>query len=939
MTRKLVVFILMWVFTVGLAFSQVGLTGKIRGTATLSSDGSALAGVSVILKSPALVLKERVTATNENGFFHFHSLPPGIYELTFRMEGMDQVVRKGVNVSANVTVTLEVQMQLKTVEEKMVIVAKVPTVDRQSTTVNTSMPSEFVKSIPTSRNLNSLVNLTPGVNGSVSLGAGARDNNYNMDGVNTNDPETGTNAAIFNIDIAEEISVQTGGISAEHAGGSGAVINVITKSGGNRLSGTVTTYYTNEDLLGDNTKNYPDLAEPTGNRYEIEPGFTLGGPLIKDKLWFFTSLNYYKNEERIANFPAGSTEEVFQPQTNITPYAKLTYVPNQRDKFQVTFSFDSQKTGYSNAVWWRDIDATSDFKQKTLTAAFHWTRTFGSNFYTNFSIAYFKRLLDWVNNGQGTSYWDAVNEVQYGSDGMDDLNNRQRFQVNLDGTFFIDDFLGTHETKFGIQFQKAFWIREINVYGEDDGFGQHKGWEDIFAGNWRDRYWWADFLSRVDLRKIGFFIDDTWTIGNRITLSLGLRFDIDSTIFPKSTDTSEMSAPSGNFGYIGSPGDTWNMIINDTITAYTWKNLSPRIGLIFDIGADGKTLFKANYARYTASNFSFYAAYLNPVNWVGYADGIDPDGNVYALWWTRVPGTNTEAGYKTHDLKAPISHEVSVGIERELFEDWSITLRYTQRWDRRLIETVDSSQLDLDELLDNGNYIWTNWTPHTFTDPMTGNQLTAWSQNDYRSSQNYIINPPDAKRDYKGFEISLKKRLSRGWQMNASYVNNNSKGLMDNYFSVYDSISPFYNDPNAHENAYGHLPRERRHEFKLQGLFKGPLGINFSGNIRYLTGYPYSRRVNPRDLGVEAARWSTWVFAEPRGSYNLDNLFLVDLRLEKRFKLGKKFAISAFCDIFNLLNGDAVTSIQTDDASWTTFQEVFGLQYPRYFRLGTRIDF
>jgi hypothetical protein len=132
---------------------------------------------------------------------------------------------------------------------------------------------------------------------------------------------------------------------------------------------------------------------------------------------------------------------------------------------------------------------------------------------------------------------------------------------------------------------------------------------------------------------------------------------------------------------------------------------------------------------------------------------------------------------------------------------------------------------------------------------------------------------------------------------------------------------------------------ERRHEFKLQTFFKIPLGINLSGNISYLTGYPYSRQVNPRDLGVEAVRWSTWVFAEPRGSYNLDNLFLVDLRLEKRFKLGETLALNVFCDVFNLLNGNAATSIQADDASWTTFQEVFALQFPRYFRFGTRIEF
>lgn len=932
---SLIILVLM---CMGTLYSQVGQTGSIRGTVT-ADDGQSLPAVTVTIRSPALVLPKRVTVTNVNGQYRFHSLAPGIYQITFSLEGFNTIVRKGIRVNANSTVTVGVGMQLKTIEEQVEVRGKAPTVDRQSTAMNTSMSTEFLKSIPTSRSLNALVNLTPGVNGGVSMGAGARDNNYNMDGVNTNDPETGTNAASFNIDIIEEVSVQTGGISAEHAGGSGAVINVITKSGGNRVSGSLTVYYTNEDLLGDNTGDFPDLSEPSGNKFEVEPGFTLGGPVIKDKLWFFTSLNFYKSESRIPNFPALSDEEVFQPTTSVTPYGKLTFAPDERNKFQATFSFDARKVGYSNAVWWRDIDATTDFKQKTTTAAFHWNHIFGNNFYTNFSVAYFKRKLDWINNGDGTSYWDAVNEVQYGSNGMDDLNDRQRLQFNMDGTLFIDNLAGTHEAKFGVQFQKAFWIREINVYGPDDGHGQHLGWVDIFDGNWRDRYYWADFLSRVDLQKIGFFFNDTWNIGKHLTLTIGLRYDIDSTIFPKSTDTSEMSAPSGDFGYIGSPGDTWNMVVEKRITAYTWNNFSPRFGLIYDIGANGKTLLKATYARYTASNYSFYAAYLNPVNWVGYADGIDPGGNVYALWWTRVPGTSTVAGYKDHKLKAPISHEVSVSVERELFEDWSLSLRYTRRWDRNLIETADASQLDLDALLDDGEYVWTNWTPHTFADPVTGNNLTAWSQNGYVSSRNHIINPPDAKRDYNGLEITLKKRFSRGWQLQASYVNNNSKGLMSNSFSTFDAISTFYNDPNAHENAYGQLPLERRHEFKLSGLMRGPFGFNISGKVRYLSGYPYSRSVNPRDLGVSAVRQGTWIFAEPRGSYNMDDLFLVDLRLEKQFKFGKTISFNLFAEVFNLLNGDAVTSLETNDASWTEFQKVYGLQFPRYFRFGARIDF
>ncbi|MCX6565047.1 MAG: TonB-dependent receptor [Candidatus Aminicenantes bacterium] len=939
MYKKLRIFALLSICIVGLAFSQVGLTGNIRGTVTLSPDETVLPGVSVILKSPALVLKQLETVTNESGAYRLHSLPPGLYEITFEMAGMDTVVRREISVSADVTVTLDVKMRPATLETSIVVEANAPILDQQTTAVNTVLSAEFIRAIPTQRNLDSMMNMAPGVNGNVSMGAGARDNNYNMDGVNTNDPETGTNAAAFNIDIAEEISVLTGGVRAEHVGGAGAVINVITKSGGNAFSGTLTGYYTNDKLLGDNTKKYPDLAKPTGNKFEIEPGFTLGGPILKDKLWFFTSLNYYKNEERIAGFPALSATEILQPQTRLTPYVKLTFASNQKNRFQATFSYDAGKTNYSDAVWWRTAEATSNLEEKTTAVALHWNHTFNSSFYTNFSVAYFKVKLDWVNNGQGTSYWDAANEVQYGSEGQDDLNDRQRFQADVDGTLFKDDFLGSHEIKFGVQFQRAFWIREINVYGQDDGYGQHLGWVDIYPGNWRDRYWWADFLSRVDVQKIGFFFSDAWAPIKRLTLSLGLRYDLDSTIFPKSTDTSQMSAPSGDFGYIGSPGDTWNMIVPETITAYSWKNFSPRLGLIFDVTNDGKTFLKANYARYTAPNYSFYAAYLNPVNWVGYCDGIDPDGNVYALWWTRVPGTNTRAGYKDHKLEAPRSDEFSVGLEREIFDDWSVMLRYTRRWDRKLIETADASQLDLDELMNSGRYIWTNWTPYTFTDPRTGKQLTAWSQNAYRASQNYIINPPDAKRDYKGFEISLKKRFSHGWELLSSYVYNDSRGMMDNYFSVYDSISPFYNDPNAHENAYGHLPAETRHEFKLFGLINGPLGINVSGSFRYLSGNPYTRRVNPRDLGVAAVRSSTWVFAEPRGSSRLNNRFLVDLRLEKRFQMSNSIAISAFCDIFNLLNDDAIDSIQTDDASWTTYNEVFGLEFPRYFRLGARIEF
>jgi hypothetical protein len=692
--------------------------------------------------------------------------------------------------------------------------------------------------------------------------------------------------------------------------------------------------------LGDNTGKYQDFGpEPSGHVSQIEPGFTLGGALIKDKLWFFTSLSYQNTKDQVAGFPAGSTTEIDIPSNSLNPYVKLTFQPSQKDKIVGTFNYFKYQNDYDNAVYWRNEDATASRKESTVTAQVNWNHSFKGGFYTNLQVGYFMRKLDWLNNGADATYiWNSLTDIASQSNGWDDINDRPRFQANLDGTFYIDDFLGSHELKAGVQYQKAGWTRYVNVYGDDDGYGLFNGWTMIYSGG-VDKEYWADFESKINIQKIGLFVNDTWNIAKNVTLTLGLRFDIDSTIFPKNSGSDKNSAATGDFGYIGVPSDTWNMVVDQTTTAYTWKNLSPRFGLIWDLTRDGKTLFKTNFSRYNASNFSFYAAYLNPVNWVGYRVWI-PDGSPTWTWlyWTRVPGTNTEAGYKDHELKAPVSTSFSIGIEREIIEDLTVSARYIQRWDRNLIETADASQLDLDELLDNGNYVWTNWTPHTFTDPVTGEEITAWSQNTYVPSQNHIINPPDAKRDYWGIELKLKKVFSHGWSMNLSYMYNNSKGLMNNYFSTFDSISQFYNNPNAHENAYGRLPMERRHEIKLTGFWQGPLGIKIGGVVEYLTGYPYTRVIYPADLGVPVSG-STTVFAEERGSYNYEDVFNIDLRLEKEFVFKNKFSLSIFLDIFNLLNADTVIDVVETDRPTLVFGEPRGLVLPRFVRFGVRFEF
>jgi hypothetical protein len=256
---------------VSVGFAQIGQTGTINGTVT-DPDGVTLPGITVILKGPALVLPQMTTVTNANGVYRFMGLNPGTYELTFMLEGMNTLVRKGIVVRVGKISTVDVGMTLKSLEESIVVSGKAPTVDRQRTTGVASLDIEILKMVPTrNRDAMDYFNLTPGVTGDTAHGSGVMDNSYNLDGVNMGDPATGTDYVSFGMDIMEEIAVQTGGISAEFGSVKGAVMNVVTKSGGNKFSGSASFYYDHESLQSENTEG-TDLYDPDNpekNRAEV----------------------------------------------------------------------------------------------------------------------------------------------------------------------------------------------------------------------------------------------------------------------------------------------------------------------------------------------------------------------------------------------------------------------------------------------------------------------------------------------------------------------------------------------------------------------------------------------------------------------------------------------------------------------------------------------
>jgi hypothetical protein len=256
---------------------------------------------------------------------------------------------------------------------------------------------------------------------------------------------------------------------------------------------------------------------------------------------------------------------------------------------------------------------------------------------------------------------------------------------------------------------------------------------------------------------------------------------------------------------------------------------------------------------------------------------------------------------------------------------------------------VDAAQLDIDKLLSTGELDWSkNWTSKTVVDPYNGQTLTFYERINLTATNIYIINPPGLNRDYDGFELTLNKRFSNGWALNTSYVYAKSRGLLTTTRgdeSLGGAVAGFFQSPNSHTNALGALPLERRHQFKVEGVVKGPFGVNLSGYFRYLSGLPVTRTVSNNYLGLKLKQNVT-IYAEERGHTRLPAVTQLDLRLEKTLRLAP-LNIAVFADCFNVLNRGVATGMWLNSSNLSTYKymQMTAINDPRIFQLGARIEF
>ncbi len=889
-----------------LSFAQSRETGAIVGT-ILDEEGTPLPGVTVTLSSTK-IMGERTAITSIEGNFRFPALPPGLYTVRAELDGFTSAVHESIRLTTTVRLTVDLTLRQTAMQEEVTVIAESPTVDvKTSETASVTLSSDLLRNIPTNQFVADIVNLAPGVTSNSAYGASESTGiSYQVDGVDVSDPSGGSAWVFLDYNILEEVKVMGVGLPAEYGAFTGVIFNTITKSGGNQFSGSAQVifqdtkkgFWTAENN-GAYLEDFPDLESPVQGLLDLSAN--LGGPIVRDRLWFFFGAQYLREKDRPAGFQAPHSRDYKQPRF----FGKIT--SQLSSNFHLTAFVENDTYNGIN----RRASATHPTPETCVDQTSpDWVGNFDLTWIINpktfFDIkgSFFVGSYYLDPQGEGTAVFSAEDYQWYNNSNWWYKADRDRYQANAALSHYAEDFIqGNHDFKFGAEFETGSARDRFGYTGNVPGIGNAAYIYDWFGYLYAYQYEGYDVDQGYSRTEV--FAQDSWSISSRLTLNIGVRWSLMQ---------GSIKDVSGN--------------------VYNTNRFSPRIGLAWDIFGDHTTVLKAHYGQFTENMYAGLHWELAPAeNWSDYV-GYYKDGDEWVESWRDVH----EQVQSLDNLKHPYMEQFTVAIERELFRDASFGITYINRSWKNFLGKYDTvGQYEIETISD--EYNSGTWDVYNSLNP---GENENWFGN-YKKGDPWI--PDDPTRTYNGLQFTFNKRMSNRWQLLASYVYSQTKGTIDNGFG--DDIGwTNTTDPNAWINRDGRTTVDPTHMVKLQGSYILPLDIWFNAYFSYITGETWTKRILTR---LDQGRVT--FFAEQRGSRRYDARVNLDLRVEKTFTISQKYRIGAFMDIFNVFNSDTITRWGTrwgydwephqyvPDAPGPDGHNVLGLVNPRAIRLGTRFSF
>ena len=915
-------------------------TGAIEGVVK-DSGGAVLPGATVTVVGPVGTV---TSVADAEGVYRFPRLPSGKYTIKATLDGFSPADR-AVEVSVGLTTRVEFSLAVGKVTETVEVSARSSAIDVTSASTSTSISRDRIAYIPRGRDFTDVVSQAAGAAnesqlGGISIdGASGAENRFIVDGIDTTSPQVGTNAFPLRADFFEEVQVKSAGYVAEFGGSTGGVINAVTRSGSNRFSGQVLSDFEWRKMGGsvrpilidaDTASGFDYVHPEKDDETRIDPGFSLGGPILRDRLWFFGAYQPgIRNTERTVTFTNGVTNTfdqdfkvnygavnvtgnigskfLFRGGANFSPYeterslptqtgqtsltspenylrgtkgerntmsGSLDYIPTSKLAFSARFGralTDLESTGVDFPGSIVQINTSSTAASlATIPAEFPRTRGYSSGVLITDATARDEYIRDYI-GADATYFANAGGEHQIkGGFQTEEISNDAQTGYNADRIIHYG----------GIPYTDSTGTSHIGTYG-------------IF------RLLNISTLGKVSSRNTALFIQDSWRVKSNITLNFGVRAEHEKV---------------PNFGSAG---------VENPIEFNYGEKLAPRLGFTWDPWSDGKSKVYGSWGKYyDVMKYEMPRGSFGGDKWVDYYfTWNNPNINVNAVA-SCATGSNTiaerpvcpggtfiEAFDQRHnaaehldqfvepDLKPLEQREFQFGAQREF--NWGNTMggvvlgaRYVHK---NLVRTIE----------DVGVTVAGIGTQYYIANPGEGITLSL--------SDPAFPTFPKAKRDYDALELTLERRFANSWGLFASYT---LSRLYGNYSGLASSDENGRTSPNVNrffdglENSFdrnanyveGRLGTDRPHQFKAQFTYRTPWALTVGLNQRIASGIPMSEEGDTLG-GIP-------FFPYGRGNMGrTDVLFNTDLQLTQGVRITGSQRVEFGVTVLNLWDRDAVTRV------------------------------
>ncbi len=983
------------------AHAQSAFTGTVKDTS-----GAVLPGVTVEAASPVLIEKTRSVITNESGGFRLVDLRPGTYTLTFSLEGFSSVKRDAVELPANFTMTINTDLRVGSLEETLTVTGAAPTVDVQSTTKSQVLNREALDAIPTGRTIQGMGQLITGVSlnipdvgGSRAMqqtymsthGLGASQTTVQVDGLLVNGLDgDGAVQNYFNSSMAQEMVYTTSGAGADVSGG-GVRLNMIPKDGGNVFNGTVFGGYQNQsfqssNLTDDLRKRGVKTPDGIGKLYNVEG--SLGGPIKKDKVWFFSSARTFHLNTLPADTlvgipgtalpnraPTPGTERAIDPQSINSFQARVVYQMSQKTKLsayndRILKNRGSDMTAGTDpatgsAVWTSPIYTTGSVKvASTVSNRVLVEGGFSTN-YERYNIF----MQDGVKKERGTPEWytqvyktDSALGTQWNA--LSQTYGRYPDRFSIAGS--MSYVTGTHNIKVGVSNSWGSYRRTDDSNGDIRAiFLNGVATQAAILNSRNERY---DQLH-ADAAVFG---QDSWTF-NRLTVNYGARFEHFAHGIPLEEAPAGRFTAARKFGPIDMP---------------TWNSIAPRAGAVYDIFGNQKTAVKVSFGKYMQAGSTGFSESYNPlqltaanVAWTdANLDGV-PQGELGCVYQTagceinlaQLPtgfGVASLANFDP-DIKRMYNVETAVSVQHELLPRVSITGGWYHR--------------DYHNLRRRDNMLQTfaDYSPFTLYSPIDGSPITYNNVSlAKRSAINYVDRTAgsDRKMSFNGFEYNFNARLPHG-------ANLFGGGMTERVIAQVC-------DEKANPNLLLYCDQTQsgipfRTQFKVAGSVPIVYGVQVGFSLQSLPGYKYGTgalssgeggptgptgQPSAAQLNTPNGAGTVWLIT-PTTAYNAsspcvaqgkcaagqlvdpgmtvsslsvplvapntefgDRINQLDLNVSKTIKIGR-ISVQPKFDLFNALNVSPVYSIRGLNFGTASYKQPSSILVGRVFQLGAILKF